>query len=162
MAKNVWDLPDMSVQPEVEQAGPPSSNKKFEATKKKLHEMNDAERLAFNKKAYASGEAEAQKQNLKGLRGEEREEEIEKGIRWGKQKEIAEDRIERIPVSSSHIASIGYHPVRKIMEVEFKSGPVYRYHGVEADTHKKFMESESKGKHFNENFRNTIHHGRVE
>ena len=36
----------------------------------------------------------------------------------------------RIPVRSSNVASVGYDESSSTLEVEFKSGSVYRYFGV--------------------------------
>jgi hypothetical protein len=56
----------------------------------------------------------------------------------------------REPVSSSSIASIGYSADTKTLEVEFVTGRVYRYRGVEEETYEAFMSASSKGTFFNE------------
>lgn len=38
--------------------------------------------------------------------------------------------MDRIPVSSSNVVSVGYDENRSMLEVEFKSGSVYQYLGV--------------------------------
>jgi hypothetical protein len=40
--------------------------------------------------------------------------------------------MDRVPVSSSNIAAVGYDENSSMLEVEFKSGSVYRYFGVPA------------------------------
>jgi len=59
----------------------------------------------------------------------------------------------RVPVSSSSIKSVG-HDGTAVMEVEFKNGAVYQYHGVSKDDYDAFVSAGSIGKHFATNFRN--------
>lgn len=54
----------------------------------------------------------------------------------------------RIPVESSNIASIGHSFPRRILEVEFKNGSIYRYKGVNNKTYKSLLLADSKGKAF--------------
>ena len=51
----------------------------------------------------------------------------------------------REPVSSSSIAAIGYDARSEALEVEFVSGRIYRYRGVESEVHKEFRAAPSKG-----------------
>ena len=55
----------------------------------------------------------------------------------------------RVPVKSSNVVSVGYQPV---LEVEYNGG-VYRYFGVTADDHRLLMMSESKCKFINEHIK---------
>jgi len=57
--------------------------------------------------------------------------------------------LHREPVSSSVIAAIGYGEEAEVLEVEFVSGAVCRYHGVEPDVYEDFRSAPSKGKFFN-------------
>lgn len=57
--------------------------------------------------------------------------------------------MKREPVTSSNIASIGYDPQTETLEVEFKNGTVYQYHGVDADKHAALMKADTVGGHFN-------------
>ena len=50
----------------------------------------------------------------------------------------------RTPVKSSHIVSIG-HDGRDELEVEFKGGKLYRYHGVPAALYHEVLGAESVG-----------------
>lgn len=52
--------------------------------------------------------------------------------------------IDRLPVASSTVKSIGY--LNGLLDVEFKSGGVYRYANVPDSVHKAFVGSESIGK----------------
>ena len=51
----------------------------------------------------------------------------------------------RIPVTSTNIASIGWE--NDVLEVEFTSGGVYQYQGVPKDVYDGFMAAASKGKY---------------
>jgi len=65
----------------------------------------------------------------------------------------------RTPVDSKSIASIGYDPGRRELEIEFRdSGDVYRYFGVSAGENANFMAAESKGTYLNLVFKAQGHH----
>ena len=69
-----------------------------------------------------------------------------------KKKEQEKDldkKINRIPVESSDVASIGYGEKKMILEVEFHSGSIYQYLNVPEAVYKSFMSSNSKGKFIN-------------
>src|SRR5687767_11076511 len=53
--------------------------------------------------------------------------------------------MQRIPVESSDVVSIGYDAAERHLEVEFQGGRVYRYRGVEPDMHAQFMKADSHG-----------------
>ena len=59
----------------------------------------------------------------------------------------------RIAVESSQIKSAGHNPETRTMEVEFKSGAVYLYNDVSAETFLIFMAAESKGRHFRDHIK---------
>lgn len=52
----------------------------------------------------------------------------------------------RKPVDSSSLASVGYEAATRTLEVEFRSGWIYRYHEVGADMFERLMKAESKGR----------------
>jgi len=65
----------------------------------------------------------------------------------------------RTPVKSSQLISVGHDPATNTLEIEFPSrkqaphggalpGPVYRYSGVSAEQHAALMKAESVGSHF--------------
>ena len=58
----------------------------------------------------------------------------------------------RIPVVSSNLASIGYEG--GVLEIEFKSGSVYQYSGVPASVYEALMSAPSHGKYFSAHIRN--------
>ena len=57
----------------------------------------------------------------------------------------------RKPVRSTSIASIGYFPGKRELEIEFRdSGDVYRYFDVPPEEYAAFMAAHSKGTYLNE------------
>jgi hypothetical protein len=63
--------------------------------------------------------------------------------------------MERTPVSSSNLRSIGYDPETATLEVEFNTGAVYQYHGVPQEAFDSLMQAGSKGAYFNANIKNS-------
>jgi len=59
--------------------------------------------------------------------------------------------MERTPVKSSNVDSVGYDEGTKMLEIQFKSGAIYQYAGVEPQTHADLMGAESVGKFVNQN-----------
>jgi hypothetical protein len=59
--------------------------------------------------------------------------------------------MDRQPVSSSNLASIGYEFATKTLEIEFTNGTIYQYADVPADVHARLMGAASHGKFFNAN-----------
>lgn len=55
-------------------------------------------------------------------------------------------KIERNPVESSNIASVGFCPDRKCIEICFKNGSVYEYEDCDQKLYDDLMSAESKGK----------------
>lgn len=64
------------------------------------------------------------------------------------------NEIIRAKVTSSNIATIGYHYPTRTMTIEFKSGQIYAFHPVMEDAHKELIKAESIGKYFHEHFKN--------
>ena len=48
-------------------------------------------------------------------------------------------------MESSSVASVGYDAALAVLELEFRSGGVYRYFAVPAAVHEALMRSQSKG-----------------
>jgi hypothetical protein len=61
--------------------------------------------------------------------------------------------MERTPVQSSQIVSIGHCPITDDLEVEFKSG-IYTYFDVPARVHAGLMAADSVGKYLNAHVKN--------
>lgn len=51
------------------------------------------------------------------------------------------------PVKSSNIKAIGYDPAASELHVEFKSGDVYAYSGVDQKSYQELMAAPSIGSH---------------
>jgi hypothetical protein len=62
--------------------------------------------------------------------------------------------IERVPVESSNLKSVGFDEKARVLEIEFHHGGLYRYHDVPQETHAALMKAESKGKYFQAHIRN--------
>lgn len=54
----------------------------------------------------------------------------------------------RIPVVSSNLSSIGYDANSQTLEVAFRTGGVYRYFHVPASTYRALMHADSHGQYF--------------
>jgi hypothetical protein len=66
----------------------------------------------------------------------------------------------RIPVQSSLLASIGYS-VHASLDLEFRSGALYRYFTIPLTVFKELIAAESKGAYFNRNIRNRFPYKRL-
>lgn len=55
----------------------------------------------------------------------------------------------RAPIDSSSLASVGYDPSHRILEVEFHGGRVYRYFGVPPRRYEELLSAESAGRFLN-------------
>jgi len=59
--------------------------------------------------------------------------------------------IDRQPVVSSDIASIGYDEASETLEIEFKATGVYRYFSIPRSVAEEFQRTPSPGKFFRQN-----------
>jgi hypothetical protein len=57
-------------------------------------------------------------------------------------------QVKQRPVVSSMIRSVGYDEGASLLEIEFQSGKVYRYHGVKESVYRGFISADSKGHYF--------------
>lgn len=53
----------------------------------------------------------------------------------------------RTPVVSSNLSSVGYDPSTKTLEIEFNSGGVYQYSNLPESVYKGLMNAASHGKY---------------
>ncbi len=67
----------------------------------------------------------------------------------------------RDPVASTNIASVGYDESSQTLEVEFSSGTVYQYYNVGSDLYDQFMRAPSKGQFLITYIRNAYPYSRV-
>ena len=70
--------------------------------------------------------------------------------------------MKRQSVESSNLKSIGYDEFLLVLEIEFKSGAVYRYYGVPSEVHDELINAESVGKYFNANVKSKYNFLKVE
>lgn len=69
--------------------------------------------------------------------------------------------MQRISVSSSNIAAIGYDPDSNTLEIEFNDGSVYQYYGVSALVYQELMDAPSHGKYFAQNIKNDYEYQKI-
>lgn len=60
----------------------------------------------------------------------------------------------RAPVKSSQIKSVGYDPDEMQMHVEFNGGDVYEYSNVTPNDHRRLTTASSVGQHFHQHVKN--------
>lgn len=56
--------------------------------------------------------------------------------------------MDRTRVSSSNLASVGYDPNTRMLEIEFHSGGIYQYSNVPAYVYSSLMSASSHGSYF--------------
>ncbi len=61
--------------------------------------------------------------------------------------------MDRTPVKSSQLSSVGYDPETSILEVEFSTGAVYQYFQVKPEHHAALLAADSIGGHFGQHIR---------
>jgi hypothetical protein len=69
--------------------------------------------------------------------------------------------IDRTPVSSTNVASVGYDEATETLEVEFTNGAVYQYFNVGSNLYDELMAAPSKGQFLNTYIRNSYPYSRV-
>ncbi len=69
--------------------------------------------------------------------------------------------MDRTSVQSTTLASVGYDVGTHVLELEFRSGEIYRYAAVPSAIHRALLSAESKGQFFNQKIRNCFSHDRV-
>ena len=67
----------------------------------------------------------------------------------------------RSPVNSSNITSIGYEAQTATLEVEFTSGDVYQYFNVPEHLYQQFLNATSHGQFLNDNIRYSYRYQKV-
>lgn len=58
--------------------------------------------------------------------------------------------MDRVPVSSSNLSSVGYDEADQVLEIEFNGGSVYQYFDVPKRVHQDLMNAASHGKYFHQ------------
>lgn len=69
--------------------------------------------------------------------------------------------MERIRVSSSNLAAIGYDPDTETLEVEFLNATIYEHKNVPQMVYEELMNSSSHGTYYNRTIKNVYPHSRI-
>ncbi len=72
-----------------------------------------------------------------------------------------EKGITRQTVESSVLATVGYDTAKRLLEIEFHSGAIYRYRDVPEEIHRRLLAAESKGHFFGATIRDKFRSERV-
>jgi hypothetical protein len=67
----------------------------------------------------------------------------------------------RTPVSSSNLRSIGYDSTSKVLEIEFHSGGIYQYSNVPESVYRGLMAASSHGQYFHQHIKDVYSYRRV-
>jgi len=67
----------------------------------------------------------------------------------------------RQPVSSSNLGSVGYDSSTNTLEIEFKNGGVYQYYGVPPTVYQGLMNATSHGKYFHAHIKGVYRYTRI-
>jgi len=67
----------------------------------------------------------------------------------------------RIPVSSSNVAAVGYDSETQTLEIEFNNGGVYQYFDVSQNIYEALISAESVGKFLNGHIKGYYRYARV-
>jgi KTSC domain len=62
--------------------------------------------------------------------------------------EVCEGSMQRTPVYSSNLTSVGYDQISQILEIEFHGGKTYQYLGIPRSVFDGLMGAPSKGRYF--------------
>lgn len=68
--------------------------------------------------------------------------------------------VERAPVTSSNVKSVGHDASTGTLEVEFKDGSVYHYHDVPKEVHEGLVSSKSVGGYIHSNVKGKYKHSK--
>lgn len=69
--------------------------------------------------------------------------------------------MERIPVSSSNLHSVGYDSTSQTLEIEFNSGSIYQYFNVPSSIYQGLMNASSHGQYFSQYIRNIFRYRQI-
>jgi KTSC domain-containing protein len=68
----------------------------------------------------------------------------------------------RVDLQSTSLHAAIYHDQSAFLELEFRSGAIYRYLGVPAQTYQELLTAESKGRYFNQHIRNRFPFAKID
>lgn len=69
--------------------------------------------------------------------------------------------MERHPISSSNLESVGYDATTRTLEIEFHHGGIYQYVNVPESVYRALLGAASAGSYFHENIRDVYPYQRV-
>jgi len=69
--------------------------------------------------------------------------------------------MQRVPVESQAITSVGYDPAGNVLEIEFSEGGVYQYFLVPPSVHRQLMAADSLGNFFRLHIRDQYDYRRI-
>lgn len=69
--------------------------------------------------------------------------------------------MQRLPVSSSDLQSVGYDLTTSILEIEFHAGGVYQYYDVPQNIYNGLMNALSHGEYFSEHIKNVYRYKKI-
>lgn len=69
--------------------------------------------------------------------------------------------MQRQPVNSSNLYSVGYDFDTSTLEVEFRDGSIYQYPNVPAQVYEGLMNAGSHGQYFHRHVRNTFSYRKI-
>jgi hypothetical protein len=69
--------------------------------------------------------------------------------------------MERNPVKSSNIRSIGYEPETRTLEIEFNNGYIYQYFNVPESIYGALMSAQSHGTYFHQHIKDGYSYKRI-
>ncbi len=69
--------------------------------------------------------------------------------------------MQREPVTSSNLRSVGYDPQTSTLEIEFHHGGVYHYFAVPESRYAELLAAASKGSYFNDHIKDQYRYRKV-
>jgi len=69
--------------------------------------------------------------------------------------------MDRIPVTSSNVASVGFDPSTQTLEIEYKNGSVYQYFDVPQAVYDELIRAESVGTFLNAQVKGVYRYARL-
>ncbi|HEX9153258.1 MAG TPA: non-canonical purine NTP pyrophosphatase [Candidatus Saccharimonadales bacterium] len=70
--------------------------------------------------------------------------------------------MQRLPVDSSDVVSVGYDPLESVLEIEFQGERIYQYFEVPQSTYDHFLKADSYGGYFNAHINSYYRYRRVD
>ena len=68
----------------------------------------------------------------------------------------------RIDLNSTSLNAATYQDQSALLELEFRSGMIYHYFGVPAQTYQELLMAESQGRYFNQHIRNRFTYAKID